>query len=297
MPDVAEAVEEDEVAGLELVARDRRAHAPLRAGVVRQRDADLRVHVHREAGAVEAARRRPAPAVRRAEVAHRDADDPAVAGRAARRPRRRACCRRRRGRRRRRPCRRVCVLTCRASASEPGALGGLDPPDLAADAREHPLPLARAGSRSTGAARPSTRRSASCAVRAFASLARSRFTSRAVRRSPDGASSRPARRRGSRSRSGRGARSGSRRRAGRRAPSCPRPMCRARRRGLRAAFWAVPRFCLARPRWRLFLAWSRLIRSSLTFARLYASIAWLRRESISSICASTPSARACCCST
>ena len=61
MPDVAEAVEEDEVAGLELVSGDRRAHAVLRGRVVRERDADLRVHVHDEAGAVEAgrARRRP----------------------------------------------------------------------------------------------------------------------------------------------------------------------------------------------------------------------------------------------
>src|SRR5579884_3304653 len=52
--DVAEAVEEDEVAGLELVARDGNAHRPLCSGVVRQGDADLPVDVHDEAGAVEA---------------------------------------------------------------------------------------------------------------------------------------------------------------------------------------------------------------------------------------------------
>src|SRR5205085_11771251 len=80
-PDVPEAVEEDEVAGLELALRDGDAHAVLGVARVRERDADLRVDVHREAGAVEAARARAAPDVRRAEVAHGDPDDAAVAGR------------------------------------------------------------------------------------------------------------------------------------------------------------------------------------------------------------------------
>src|SRR5918999_6098240 len=75
---VAEAVEEDEIAGLELAAVDRRAVPVLRSGVVRQRDADLRVDVHDEPGAVEAARTRTAPDVRGAEVTHRDPDDAAV---------------------------------------------------------------------------------------------------------------------------------------------------------------------------------------------------------------------------
>src|SRR6185437_9660908 len=67
---VAVAVEEDEVAGLELVARDGRAGAVLRGRVVRERDADLRVGPHHEAGAVEAlAGRRASPAVRHADLA------------------------------------------------------------------------------------------------------------------------------------------------------------------------------------------------------------------------------------
>ena len=80
-PDVVEPVEEDEVSGLELVLRHRDAArvVPLRHGVVRQRDPDLRVHVLDEAGAVEAGgRARAAPDVRDAEVLHRDRDDAAV---------------------------------------------------------------------------------------------------------------------------------------------------------------------------------------------------------------------------
>ena len=55
-PDVAEAVEEDEVAGLELAPRDRDrvGVVVLRHGVVRQRDAHLRIHVRDEPRAVEA---------------------------------------------------------------------------------------------------------------------------------------------------------------------------------------------------------------------------------------------------
>src|SRR3954447_20655429 len=69
---VGEAVEEDEVAGLELAARDRSSVAVLRGGVVRQRDPELRVDVHDEARAVEAGRRRTSPDVGDAEVAERD---------------------------------------------------------------------------------------------------------------------------------------------------------------------------------------------------------------------------------
>ena len=79
--DVAEPVEEDEVARLQLVLRDRRAHAVLRVGRVRQRDADCREGVDDEAGAVEAVRAGAAPDVRLAELRHRDADDAAVARR------------------------------------------------------------------------------------------------------------------------------------------------------------------------------------------------------------------------
>ena len=48
-PDVTEPVEEDEVAGLEIAHRDRHAGAVLRVARVRQRDAHLRVDVHRRA--------------------------------------------------------------------------------------------------------------------------------------------------------------------------------------------------------------------------------------------------------
>src|SRR5205085_8572733 len=69
--DMAEPVEEDEVAGLEIAPRDRGTHPVLRVRAVRQRDADLREGVHHEAGTVEARRGRPAPPVRNAEVALR----------------------------------------------------------------------------------------------------------------------------------------------------------------------------------------------------------------------------------
>ena len=95
-PDVAEPVEEDEVAGLELAPRHRDGIrvAPLRDGVVRQRDADLGVGVHDEARAVEAAGARAALHVRGAEVAHRDARRRRCSGardRAACGSRRRSC--------------------------------------------------------------------------------------------------------------------------------------------------------------------------------------------------------------
>jgi hypothetical protein len=47
--DVAETVEEDEVAGLEIRLRDRDADAVLRVARVRQADAHLAVDVHHEA--------------------------------------------------------------------------------------------------------------------------------------------------------------------------------------------------------------------------------------------------------
>src|SRR6187551_3539494 len=70
--DVAEPVEEDEVAGLKVAQRDRAAVAVLGVRAVRERDPDLREDVHHEAGAVEPGRRSAAPYVRRAEVVHRD---------------------------------------------------------------------------------------------------------------------------------------------------------------------------------------------------------------------------------
>ena len=76
--DVAETVEEDEVARLELIVGHGNAHAVLRIARMRERHADLRVGVHHEAGAVEASRRRSTPHVRGAEVLHRYADDSAV---------------------------------------------------------------------------------------------------------------------------------------------------------------------------------------------------------------------------
>src|SRR3954451_5395238 len=79
---VVVAVEEDEVAGLEVRAVDRRAHAVLRGGVVRERDPDLRVGPHRQAGAVEAlTRRRAGPPVRHAELRERRGHDGRATGR------------------------------------------------------------------------------------------------------------------------------------------------------------------------------------------------------------------------
>ena len=73
-PDVAEPVEEEDVARLELVLRHRHAVVPHRVRRVRQRHADLRVRPHHEPGAVERdAGRRAAPDVLDAELAHREA--------------------------------------------------------------------------------------------------------------------------------------------------------------------------------------------------------------------------------
>ena len=69
-PDVAEPVEEDEVARRR--RRDRIRRVPLGHGVVRERDPELGVDVHHEAGAVEAGRARAAPGVRDAEILEGD---------------------------------------------------------------------------------------------------------------------------------------------------------------------------------------------------------------------------------
>src|SRR5437773_5937337 len=66
--DMPEAIEEDEVAGLELVTRDRAAHAVLRVRAVRKRDADLREHVHHQPRAIEPRRRGATPYVWGAEI-------------------------------------------------------------------------------------------------------------------------------------------------------------------------------------------------------------------------------------
>src|ERR1044072_275717 len=74
--DVAEAGEEEEVAGSERAARDAAAVAKLRCAVVRQRNADVAVDPLRQAGAVDPAPRRvAAPAVRDADGAPGEHDD------------------------------------------------------------------------------------------------------------------------------------------------------------------------------------------------------------------------------
>jgi hypothetical protein len=80
------AVEEDEVAGLEVARRDVRQVGVLHRRVVRERDAELGVDVHDEARAVEAVGARAAPHVRHAEVLLGDRDGLAAKG--ARRRRR-----------------------------------------------------------------------------------------------------------------------------------------------------------------------------------------------------------------
>ena len=68
-------VEEDEIPGLKLVARHAQAFVVLEARVVAELDAELRIHVHRQARAVEAGCRcRAAPEVRDAEELERDRD-------------------------------------------------------------------------------------------------------------------------------------------------------------------------------------------------------------------------------
>ena len=120
---------------------------------MRQRDADLGVDVHDEAGAVEAGRARAAPDVGNAEVLHRDADDAAVAWTAARRA---SASRRRRleherrvgsGAQRSRSC--ACSVAARRAAPAPAAasracrqaLGGLEAGDLVLDRREQAAAL------------------------------------------------------------------------------------------------------------------------------------------------------------
>src|SRR5207247_1706738 len=72
---VMKPIEEDDVARLERLPRDRRAVPELLRRVVGKRDAHVRVDVQHEAGAVEAVRARAAPRVRRAEMRPRYGDD------------------------------------------------------------------------------------------------------------------------------------------------------------------------------------------------------------------------------
>src|SRR5207302_10283941 len=75
------ALEENEVARLQLIRRDRRTRLELLVGRARDADARLRVEVLREPGAIEAARRLASPGVRRAEILDRATDDCANLGR------------------------------------------------------------------------------------------------------------------------------------------------------------------------------------------------------------------------
>jgi hypothetical protein len=69
---VAEAVEEDEIAWLEVVSGDCSAVPILLRGVVGERHPELRVDVPHEAGAIEAGRRLAAPSIRCPPILHRD---------------------------------------------------------------------------------------------------------------------------------------------------------------------------------------------------------------------------------
>src|SRR5205823_2035361 len=75
---VGEAVEEDEVARLQIGALDGLTESVLRRRVVRQGDPDLLEDVAREARAVEACGRRATPEIGNSEVAQSDAHDPTV---------------------------------------------------------------------------------------------------------------------------------------------------------------------------------------------------------------------------
>src|SRR6266850_4371068 len=68
---VAQPVEEDEIAWLEVVARDRRPVLVLHRSVVGERNSDLRIDIADEARAIEAGRRLAAPSIRRTAVLHR----------------------------------------------------------------------------------------------------------------------------------------------------------------------------------------------------------------------------------
>jgi hypothetical protein len=72
--DVGAAVEEDNVARPQVLAPDRTALAPEHPARVWERDVELPVDVHDEAGAVEPCRARSGPSVGRAEIAKRDRD-------------------------------------------------------------------------------------------------------------------------------------------------------------------------------------------------------------------------------
>src|SRR5262249_22230190 len=84
-PDVAQAVEEHEIAGGELAGGDVDAGGPEVAGVVRQAaTAGLGVGPHHEAGAVESTGARAAPHVRNALLAERDGRGPRAEARRGR---------------------------------------------------------------------------------------------------------------------------------------------------------------------------------------------------------------------
>jgi len=80
-PVVTEAIEKDQVARLEPVARDGPAVPVLLRGVVRKRDTDLRIYIPNQTRTVEARRARPAPSIGRADMLPGNLDDPTATGR------------------------------------------------------------------------------------------------------------------------------------------------------------------------------------------------------------------------
>src|SRR5437773_12242994 len=86
-PGVMKPIEEDDVARLEPLPRDRRAVPKLLRRVVGKRDAHVRVDVQHQAGAADAVRARAAPRVRRAVCRARYGDESPGTGRVALRTR------------------------------------------------------------------------------------------------------------------------------------------------------------------------------------------------------------------
>ena len=198
-PHVAEPVEEDEVTRLEVVTRDVDAdRAVLRRRVVRKRDAELGVDVHRKARAVEAPagsrrptrtacrgtasrsrrRRRTSPEGRRGErgrrrpVRGKSSAGPEVEVERLLPPRPRAWTPQRLETRARLP------LELRLAAR----LGGLHPRDLVLDRRSEPLPLGELTLDRALLRRPLARRSGSAARGRRGASRRARFTSLRNRR-------------------------------------------------------------------------------------------------------------------
>src|SRR6266850_8237264 len=83
-PVVVQAIEEDDVPRLEILARHRRAELILLRGVVRKIDSDLRVHVPDQPRAVEAGRTRAAPSIGSADMLSSDLDDAGAGSRRCR---------------------------------------------------------------------------------------------------------------------------------------------------------------------------------------------------------------------